>query len=114
MASADRPDGTAGGQGSSQPETPGTKPLAGAPHRASFHCHPRDIRHPAFIIGWPANQTMADFVNGLLRETHMHLNEFAALYALPVDGMASSWSASTRSDIAEDNQWPGRTTGERN
>ena len=44
----------------------------------------------------------------------MHLNEFAALYALPVDGMASSWSASTRSDIADDNQWPGRTTGERN
>ena len=78
------------------------------------HCHPRDVRHPAFIIGWPANQTMADFVNGLLRETHMHLNEFAALYALPVDGMASSWSASTRSDIADDNQWPGRTTGERN
>ena len=46
----------------------------------------------------------------------MHLNEFAApkIYALPVDGMANSWSASTRSDIADDNLWPGRTTGERN
>jgi hypothetical protein len=92
MASADCPDGTAGGQGSSQSETPGTKPLAGAPHRAPFPLPSK--RHPpaAFIIGWPANQTMADFVNRLLRETHMHLNEFAApnIYVLPVDGMANS------------------------
>ena len=51
MAWADRPDGIAGEQGSSQPELPGQSPLLARLTERRSHCHLRDIRHQPSLSG---------------------------------------------------------------
>ena len=53
------------GEARRSPRLPGQSPLLARLTERRSYCHPRDIRHqPSLSDG--ANQTMADFVNGLL------------------------------------------------